>query len=131
MRVYITAAAIAAALALGPVAAAWQGTGDRHQFTFGAGAAIPRRSYGWNNFRTSPVLGVSYEWRFSRHFGAETGLEAIFGHNRRYYKAHFAGENVIHAFLVPFGLRAHAEAGRLIFRACSAAHATNTLSKST
>jgi hypothetical protein len=53
-----------------------QSDDGRHHLTLGIGAASPGPVY---EYRNSPTLAVSYEFRPYRHVGVEAGIDFIFG----------------------------------------------------
>ncbi len=80
----------------------------KHNFTFGAGAGLPRADL-TNLFADRPGIGVGYGYRFHRYFQADLGLDVIFGAAgvRDFLPTEF-GDLRIRDFqyLLPFGGRA-------------------------
>lgn len=70
--------AAAAAVLCGPARLSAQDWHPKHNFTLGAGAALPRGEVNeW--FSGSPGAGFSYGYRFHRYFQADAGLDVGFG----------------------------------------------------
>ena len=70
---------IAVVLLSGALTPLWaQDYYPRHNFTFGAGAALPRGDLG-PVLQTSPGISVGYGYRFHRYFQADVGLDIAFG----------------------------------------------------
>ncbi|MGE5645313.1 MAG: hypothetical protein ACM336_05925 [Acidobacteriota bacterium] len=49
-----------------------------HNFTFGAGAAMPKGDLG-GFFENKPGIDIAYGYRFNRYFQADLGLDMVFG----------------------------------------------------
>jgi len=98
--------ALIALLAAFPVLAPGQHT--RHNFTFGAGAAMPKDDLE-PFFRTSPVISVTYGYRFLPYLQVEGGLDTVFGaaESDRWVPGYYGPVKIQnYQFLVPFGGRA-------------------------
>jgi hypothetical protein len=80
----------------------------RHNFTFGAGAGLPRADL-TSLLADSPGLGVGYGYRFHRNFQADVGLDVLFGAAgiRDFLPTQFGDLRIKdYQYLVPFGGRA-------------------------
>lgn len=91
----------------------------RHNFTLGAGAALPRGDLGaW--LSDSSAVSVGYGYRFARYFQADIGLDVLFGAARvREFLLTDIGDFRIkdREYFLPMGGRAIAPlfGGRLLF----------------
>ena len=85
-----------------------QSSYPRHNFTFGAGAGLPRGDL-VAYFSDSPAIAVSYGYRFHPNFQLDLGLDTVFhaAGVKDYYQSALGTHRIRdYQFMVPMGARA-------------------------